>query len=55
MENFPINEQPQAVFEGEVQGGALGALFGERCGHAEEFQTVQCLKSGLDSMLGCLQ
>ena len=41
MQDFALDQQPEALFEGEPLHGALGRLLGERFNHAVELQAVQ--------------
>jgi hypothetical protein len=41
MDDLALDQQAEALFEGETVGGTLGELLGQRGGHAEELQAVQ--------------
>ena len=48
VDDFAVEQQREALVEGEAGGRALGELLGERGGHAVELQPVQCIEGGLD-------
>jgi hypothetical protein len=41
MDDLALDQQAEALFEGETVGGTLGELLGQRGGHAVELQAVQ--------------
>ena len=48
VDDLAIDQQREALFEGEARGRALGELLGQRGGHAVELEPVQCIEGGLD-------
>ena len=48
VEHLAIEQQPEALFEGERCGGTLGELLAQSGGNAVELEPVQCIEKGLD-------
>ena len=47
VQDLAIEQEREALFEREAVGRALGGLFFERLGQAEELEAVQCIEGGL--------
>jgi hypothetical protein len=48
MQALALEQQRQALLEGQFLGGRLGHLLAQRKGHARQLQAVQCIEQGLD-------
>ena len=48
VDDLAVEQQCEALVEGEAHGGALGELLGQGGGHAVELEPVQCIEGRLD-------
>src|SRR3989304_3573815 len=46
--DLALDQQAEAVFEGQALGAGLGHLLAQRGGHTVELQLGQCIEGGLD-------